>query len=792
VNFGAEFLETWMNPVENSRLFAGMHAYDEATRHKGRFVHVGPHVSLTGANADQWVKTKPGSETVLALALAREVLGRTRGRAVGADRERLAAYLEPYTLERAAADTGAPAEAVKALADDFATADPGLALAGGNAVATTEGTQLQVAVNLLNYVAGNLGRTVLFGASRQIDNSSPYSEVEAALKRMLAGEVKLLIVDGANPLYHLPPAAQAAGALDKVPMIVSLSSAMDETTARAHLVLPSQSYLERWGDAFPQRGVYSLMQPVMASIYPVKSAEDTLLAVAGKLGNSPFAATPTYRDYLRLAWQQVQRDVGEGGEFDAFWRASLQKGGAFRNVSFSSSVRLNPEALSGKPGVAALAGEGMALLPTVSLRHRDGRGASNPWLQEIADPISQVVWDSWADINPKTAGKMGIAHGELIQVKSPQGEVEVAAYYHYGIHEDAIAIPIGQGHTGSGRNADGVGVNVLALLPAAADRLSGEFAYLTTRVQVRGTGRKAWLVQMDGSPRQLGRGIIQTQTLEEARAGKAPAHGGEHAEREHMDFYPLREEQTPGYHDPYRWGMTVDVERCTGCSACVAACYAENNLAVVGKERMGLGREMAWITVQRFLEGEGDAYQTLVQPMMCQHCGNAGCEPVCPVYATYHNPEGLNAQIYNRCVGTRYCSNNCAYKVRRFNWFHYEWESPLHLQLNPDVTVRSKGVMEKCTFCVQRINRARQAANAEGRNIRDGEVTPACVQTCPTRALTFGNLADAQSAVSRKAARGRNEAQHRVRQYEVFPELKQHPAITYLRKVTFASTHQEA
>ena len=797
VNFGSDFLETWMNPVENHRQFAGMHAYDDATRRKGRFVHVGPHVSMTGANADQWVKTRPGSEAVLALALAREVLARTRGRSVGADKDKLSAFLEPYTIERAAGDTGAEAEALRALAEDFAKADPGLALAGGTPAASTEGTQLQVAVNLLNYVAGNVGRTVLFGAARQIDLSTPYSEVMAVLRRMLAGEVKLLIVDGANPLFQLPPASQVAGALDKVPTIVSLSSAWDETTARATLVLPGQSFLERWGDAFPQRGVYSLAQPVMAPVFPVKAAEDTLLAVAAKLGLTTFQATPTYRDVLRQAWAQVQKDVGAGGDFEDFWRSSLQKGGAFRTVSFSSSVRLNPDALNMKPGVAPLAGAGLALIPTASLRHRDGRGASNPWLQEIADPISQVVWGSWADINPDTAKKMGIAHGDQIRVKSAQGEVELPAYLHYGIHPDAIAIPIGQGHTHSGRNADRVGINVLALLPAAADRQSGEFAYLTTRVQVERTGKPGYLVQLDYSPRQLGRGIIQTQTLEEARAGKAPElehekHQEEFGKHSHSDFYPLREEQTPGYHNPYRWGMTVDADRCTGCSACVAACYAENNLAVVGKERAGLGREMPWIAIQRFLEGEGDEYKTLLQPMMCQQCGNAGCEPVCPVYATYHNPEGLNAQVYNRCVGTRYCSNNCPYKVRRFNWFNYEWESPLHMQLNPDVTVRSKGVMEKCTFCVQRISRARQTANGEGRNLRDGEVTPACVQTCPAKALTFGNLADPKSEVSKKAMRSRNEMAKRVRQYEVFAELKQHPAVTYLRKVTFEPIHSEA
>ncbi|HEX7927846.1 MAG TPA: 4Fe-4S dicluster domain-containing protein, partial [bacterium] len=247
--------------------------------------------------------------------------------------------------------------------------------------------------------------------------------------------------------------------------------------------------------------------------------------------------------------------------------------------------------------------------------------------------------------------------------------------------------------------------------------------------------------------------------------------------------------QTPGYHNPYRWGMTVDVDRCTGCSACAAACYAENNVPVVGKERADLGREMSWLRVERYLEGEGDSYMTLMQPMFCQHCGNAGCEPVCPVYATYHNPDGLNAQIYNRCVGTRYCSNNCGYKVRRFNWFNYEAPAPLHLQLNPDVTVRSKGVMEKCTFCVQRIQRAKMAAHNEGRELKDGEVTPACVQTCASKALTFGNLADPNSAVSKKAMRNAKKEQ-RVRQYEVLEELRQDPGVTYLRKVTLTQKQE--
>jgi anaerobic selenocysteine-containing dehydrogenase/Fe-S-cluster-containing dehydrogenase component len=784
LNFGSEFLETWLNPVANAREFTAMHAVDDATKRKGKFIHVGPHVSLTGANADEWVPAKPGSEGILALALARIVLEKGKGKVPAGEAERIASYLKPYTVEKAQESTGIKAETIKRLGEEFA-ATRSLALAGGNLLASESGTAVQGAVNLLNYVAGNIGTTVQFGGATQFDLSMPFNKAMEAVQRMAAGQVKLLIVDGANPIYSFPPGSKVAEAIAKVDFVVSLSSATDETTKMAHLVLPGQTFLERWGDAFPQRGVYSLVQPVMAPVYPVKAAEDTLLSVAQGLGVGAFKATPTYRDYLRQAWVQVQHETGSSGDFDSFWRASLQRGGVFQKVSFAGGVRLSMDSSLGPVAEPKLAGEGLVLLPTASLRHGDGRGASNPWLQEIPDPISDVVWDSWADLNPVTAKKMGIAHGDLIRLTSSQGAVETAAYLHYGVHEDAIAIPMGQGHSGSGRDADLRGVNVMSLLPPAFDKVSGEFAYLSTRVKVEKLGKQAYLVQTDGSPRQLGREIVQTIALKDLVAEKPP----KPLEDNPHTFYQSQDKTHPGYHEPYRWGMTVDVDRCTGCSACVAACYAENNIAVAGKERINLGREMSWLRIERYIEGEGDNFRMLLQPMMCQQCGNAGCEPVCPVYATFHNPDGLNAQVYNRCVGTRYCSNNCGYKVRRFNWFNYEFPAPLHLQLNPDVTVRSKGVMEKCTFCVQRIQRAKMAAHTEGRELQDGEVVTACMQTCPTKALTFGNLADPNSAVSKKALRNVEPAK-RVRQYEVLEELRNLPAVTYLRKVTLTETEE--
>jgi molybdopterin-containing oxidoreductase family iron-sulfur binding subunit len=407
----------------------------------------------------------------------------------------------------------------------------------------------------------------------------------------------------------------------------------------------------------------------------------------------------------------------------------------------------------------------------------DGSGANKPWLQETPNPISQIVWDSWVEINPDTAQKLGITDRELVMVKTAQGEVRATAYYHFGIHRDAIAIPLGQGHQHSGKSADRYGVNVLDLLPATLDE-SGSMAFVSTRAEIAGTGERSYTVNMDGNARQLGRDIAAATTVEELHDGGH--HEAEHRPQEIVEFYPDRAE-TAGYYQPYRWGMTIDLDRCNGCSACVVACYSENNIPVVGKERTAIGREMSWLRMERYIEGYGDDFETRMVPMLCQQCGNAGCEVVCPVYATYHNPEGINAMIYNRCVGTRYCSNNCAYKVRRFNWFNYEFPAPLDQQLNTSITTRDVGVMEKCNFCIGRITDAKHQAQELGRDVQDGELVSACQQTCPTQAITFGNLMDPDSKVSKLAMR--DEQEKRDRQYEVMPELNYKPAITYLKKV---------
>jgi molybdopterin-containing oxidoreductase family iron-sulfur binding subunit len=519
----------------------------------------------------------------------------------------------------------------------------------------------------------------------------------------------------------------------------------------------------------------------------------------------------------------------------------------------------------------------------------DGRGANKPWLQELPDPVSKVLWSSWVELHPETATRLGVQRGDIVEVATANGKVRAPAYVYLGIRPDTVAVAIGQGHAsaarldlfdpkhhddrraadiqwGYGRYARGIGARAQDLLAAGSDAAGG-LALVSTRATLTKTGDSEALVSTEGSARQHGRGIAQallvTQLggLQQAKGAQNAAGlaaegtgggesggGGSQGEKAggktegnrgaHEEEIPgePKNEFLPGLRSPVaadaqgqlgattsedhgkdkgmyarnhwsgmanrRWAMTIDLARCTGCSACVTACYAENNIPTVGAPwqnasvyadaRPGFnitrGREMNWIRLERYFEGAEQGqftedFEARFVPMLCQHCGNAPCEPVCPVYATYHSPDGLNVQVYNRCVGTRYCSNNCPYKVRYFNWFgygepdrkQYAFPEPLDWQLNPDVTVRGKGVMEKCTFCVQRIREAETRAKSEGRALVADEFTVACAQACPSRAITFGDAADPTWTVTKQA--------EDRRAYHVFEELNTFTAVVYLKRV---------
>ena len=767
LNFSADFLEGWGNIVENARRFAETHAYRNGN--KNRLIHISPHISLTGAKSDRWIVIKPGTEGLVALAIA-SVIREEKG-----NYEFLKKYLESYKPEQVAEATGVSAEKMRELAKDVMDHGPLLALAGGNLAATDQCVETLTAVNILNAVSGALGKTIRFYDQDPAEVSS-HNEVKKLISDLNSGQIKLLIIDDSNPVYALPPSMEFIKAMQKA-FVVSIASQRSETTHAANLVLPALTAYESWGDAFPRNGVRSIQQPVMTAVnmFDAKAREEILLNAVQKVNKNAFSGITSYLDYLQNKWRKIQSEIGNTDNFENFWISVLENGGMFQNPEFSS-VKLSRNVTSAKVNDPGMAGkDGLTLLPTSSILHGDGSGANKPWLQEVPNPISQIVWDSWVEINPDTAQKMGINDRAIVEVQTANGLVQATAYYHFGIHRDAIAIPMGQGHQHSGDVADGFGINVMELLPNKMDN-AGTLTFVGTQAELKMVNEKSYTVNTDGNARQLGRNIAAATTVEKLTKGEE--HHGKHARP--SEFYPDRSE-TAGYYKPYRWGMTIDLDRCNGCSACVVACYAENNLPVVGKMRTAIGREMSWIRLERYIEGKGDDYETRFTPMLCQQCGNAGCETVCPIYATYHNTEGLNAMVYNRCVGTRYCSNNCAYKVRRFNWFDYEFPAPLDQQLNSTITTREVGVMEKCTFCVQRINNAKHDANNLGRDLEDGEVMTACQQTCPTKAITFGNLMDPESQVAKQALR--NDQENRDRQYEVLAELNYKPAITYLKKV---------
>jgi len=793
VSFGADFLETWLSPVAYTSDFSRMHAFYQGRT--GTFVHVEPRLSLTGANADEWVRNAPGTEGQLALAMLKVILddGLQAG---GGELATLRAAARSADVEAAASASGVPAETIRRVARDLARSRAGLVIAGGMAGSGSSSTDMLVAVNLLNTAIGAVGSRIRFGSGSAFGKASPYSDMVALTQAMAGGQIDALILVDVNPVYSMPAKSGFVDALGKVPLMVAMAGRSSETTVRAGLVLPTLHPLESWGDYSPQDGVIGLMQPTMGPVQiegkPVqaKNPGDTLLSVGRQAlgfeeGKGPLR-WPTFRDFLTEEWQKIARDHGSTEPFTDFWEGALRRGGVWRAPQ-SAAVALRPEAGRISGAAPKLEGEGShVLLVYPSSRFYDGRGADRAWLQEAPDPMTQVTWDSWVEIPSETATRMGVSRGDLVTVKSPHGSIELPAYPTDLIHPGAVAVAMGQGHKLPGAYASGqpapaasnpqpstflnVGANPVDLLGAAPDPASGGLPHLAVKVSLTPTGRRRALAipqaTFDQDERELAQYVALGSARELELRGRPPADASK------PSMYPSVK------YAEYKWGMTVDVDRCTGCSACVVACQSENNVPVVGREQAAYGRIQHWLRLERWQEGPAAQPLNMFMPMFCQHCEVAPCEPVCPVYAAYHTREGLNGQVYNRCVGTRYCGNACPYHVRRFNWFNYTWAAPLDQQLNPDVTVREAGVMEKCTMCLQRIIAAKTQAREDRRAVKDGDMQTACQQTCPTRAITFGNLKDAGGETSKLSLSPRG--------YHALAEIGTQSSVTYLKKVVRA------
>ncbi len=816
VSFGADFLDNWGAVVPQQLDFAEARAKLEGAP---RFVYIGPRRSLTGLNADQWVACKPGSE----LAIAQALLG-AMGKGTG------------VTIAQAAQQSGVSADVLTALARELAGSKPSLVLSG---VRTDNALDVAMTVAAINQAAGNVGTTIRPAeALTAFEGMSRFAELADAVEHMRGGNVPVAFVRGTNPAYYMPKSAKFAEAYGKVGFKVSFSMFPDETAELSDLILPDLHALESWGDAEPVKGTIGMQQPAMDPVFSgTRATADVLLALAQK--DTAAASRFPQKDYRE--WLQ-SRFVGGVSAFTA----ALTKGTA-RGSLPTRTVAAAPASAPKAKALDSAQGD-FFLVTYPHTLFGDGRGANKPWLQELPDPVSKIVWSSWVEIHPETAAKLGIDRGDIVEVKTAAGAVKAPAYLYLGVRPDTIAIALGQGHQASasiakfdpkhhdpdkdvqwgyGRYARGLGANPFDLVAVGTDAAGG-FVWTSTKASVSKTGDNEVIPSTEGSARQHGRGIAQALTLQELLHPKEKREVERPGDASH-EFQPglrapvaadaqgeigaptaadkgnqigLYDQKNPLGMAKRRWAMTIDLARCTGCSACVTACYAENNIPTVGAawqnatvyavEKPGFnitrGREMNWIRLERYFEGADDGkfteeFESRFVPMMCQHCGNAPCEPVCPVYATYHSPDGLNVQVYNRCVGTRYCSNNCPYKVRYFNWFgygepdrkQYAFPSPLDWQLNPDVTVRTKGVMEKCSMCVQRIREAENRATLEKRELMPDEFTTACAAACPSRAITWGDAADERWSVTKLL--------EDKRAYHVFEELNTYTAVVYLKKV---------
>ena len=801
INLGSDFLSSGLSPTENARQYSD--ARDVKVHKKGgtRMISFGPRMDFTTTSSDQWLPARAGSESAIAFALAKAVLN-ARGVPEGTDEAQIAGFLSGGNLDQAAAEAGLEPKQLADVAEALLHADNPLILPPGIAYTGARATSTVAAVMLANALLGAVGQSVVVPPAPTALQAASLDDIKALVAEMKAGKVDVLLIHDSNPVYSLPAEVGFAQALERVGTVVSFASLRDETSESAGFVLPDHTPMESWGDREPRAGIRSIVQPTVRPLLDTRALGDTLLELGRGLGGE--MPEGSFRKVVENNWSGVN------------WRAALARGGVFSEVA-TPPVTLSPDFSGLGSGSADLAGPGDFAL--VAFPHHflgDGRGAALPWLQEIPDPVTKLQWNSWVEMNTETAAEMDVGFGDVVEISTPSGTIEASVLPRGGIRKDTVAIPIGQGHTvgryasmeGEGDHGGWIngpaspegqpgaprGANAMELLPAALDERGGR-VWLGAKASITKTGRFRRLALSQWTDNQRHREIAQTATLAQLAGHGGDDHGGHGAHHDEPPHtFTASYDADPD--QPYRWGMAIDNDRCNGCSACVAACSVENNIPVVGETQAIQRRDMNWIRIEKYvgegvmeggearrpvphLERVGELDVRLV-PMPCQQCGAAPCESVCPTLATYHNKEGLNGMIYNRCAGTRYCANNCVYKVRRFNYFDYGNENfpgLLGLMLNPDVTVRQQGVMEKCSFCVQRIEGARQLAKDEKREIRDGEVKTACQQACPTSAITFGNLRDDGSKVVAAA----NEPQ---RSYHLLQELNTRPAITYLAQVT--------
>lgn len=803
VAFNADFLGTWISPVEYAAAYAKGRKIDDITKAKmSRHIQVESHMSLTGSNADNRILVKPSEQGIAIAYLYNEVIG--GGMSTNGLNEKARKALSKVAAELKAA------------------AGKSLIVSGSNNV------NEQLMVNAMNNSLGNYGNTLDMGTP-SFQRQGNDADLKAFAADVAAGAVDLVIFWGANPVYDTAYGQQLSASLAKVKNKISLAYTNDETTDMCDVVAPVHHYLESWGDVEAKKGQYSLIQPTIAPLFDTRQAELSFLVWAGSANVSLTAEQPYY-EYLKESWKSGPfGSQSAHSSFQSFWDSAVHDGvhtsGGSGNVSFSGTSIGNDIT---KPSNSELE---ISFFETVHMAN--GQYSGNPWLMEMPDPVARTSWGNYLAVpvnfdGIKTmVGFKDLNDGDLVELTIGEKKVTLPVIQQFGQMPGTVSLALGYGRNIAGNTGSNVGVNVNDCLTlgvsgpeyyntkvAVSDKVGKEKEFACVQyhhtIGVKGIDKEtnqmvnadeSALVYFDYFTGVKGfqgaltdRSVIYTANIGELK------NSVEHLKERRAHAQHLNEQQIyRGYDSKYslghHWGMHVDLNACIGCGACTVACMSENNVPVVGKREVSRHHEMTWLRIDRYYYGSVENPNTIYQPMMCQHCDNAPCENVCPVNATNHSSEGLNQMAYNRCIGTRYCANNCPYKVRRFNWLDYtkadiwpanqprlqEEQVPFmadnltRMVLNPDVTVRSRGVIEKCSFCVQRIQEGKLTAKTEGRALTDSDVRTACQTSCPTGAITFGDMNNKKGEVGSKLESPLN--------YIALEEINVRSSVTYTMKV---------
>ena len=767
----SDFLGKEGNTAENRMLYAaGRDIVNTKTLSKLYSVEAG--MSLTGMNSDVRLRLKPQLQFDLILGIINELIN-TGNIDKSIIENNVLGLVNSVTLESFAEKSGLDIDKLKLLVDDLAK-NKGKSIVHAGDILPEETHQL---VNLLNELLGNNGLYNFDDAYINIGDLASNSDIKALVSRMKSGDVSVIINFDANPVYELPSSLGFNEALEQVDNVISLSENPNETVALSKYVLPINNSLESWGDHQTRNGQLTLQQPVIEPLFDTLQKEAILL-------NWIYIDTENVMEYHTYLKNNIEESIYKMGkyaaDFQTFWNTALHDGVIKTNsIEYSS----NKFSLSNVSNSFSQAG-GLTLVLQNNYAFGTGKYSNNGWLQELPHPVSKVAWDNYAAISPATAEKNELKNDDLIKISLDGKEIELPVMIQPGMSEDTIVSEFGYGRTNSGDVANGVGFNLNSIMS-----LEDQSQYIYDNVTIVKTGEVYNLASTqehhaldDDFVKDFHRirKIIQEGTLEEYEKNPHFLHENKHEIFSITESHEYKNE---------KWAMSIDLNKCLGCSECISSCNVENNVPVVGKDQVSRGREMQWMRIDRYYSGTPEEPIVSTQPMLCQHCDNAPCENVCPVNATNHSPDGLNQMAYNRCVGTRYCANNCPYKVRRFNFYNFRdnfadahYDNDLtSLVNNPEVTVRSRGVIEKCSFCVQNIMEVRETAIREGRSINADEVKTSCQSACPTEAIVFGDSNNEDSTVTK-------HREHDL-SYHVLEELNIKPNVTYLAKIR--NTHTE-